>query len=194
MLSNEINYIVSGLERSGTSVMMQMLHNGGMPVGFDNERSADEHNPRGYFELAGGKIINRLMDRVFDFEPYRGKIIKITAYGLQFLPAGNYSVIYMMRNIEEILNSMQKMGADIDRENDRILFDKLNRFSFDLMEKRDDIKYNTIHYGDVINSPRNELERVATFFGATFDIESAVTAVDPKLYRNRSENGNQSQR
>ena len=51
MLDNEINYIVSGLERSGTSLMMQMLHKGGLPVAFDDLRTADEHNPRGYYEF-----------------------------------------------------------------------------------------------------------------------------------------------
>ena len=187
MLSNEINYIVSGLERSGTSVMMQMLHNGGLPIGFDDSRPADEHNPKGYFELAGGKIINRLMDRIFDFEPYKGKIIKITAYGLKFLPEGNYRIIYMMRNIEEVLNSMQKMGATIDREQDRVLFDKLNKFSFDMMEKRGDVEYTTINYGDVIESPQKQIERIGLFLNAAPDIESAITAVDRKLYRNRAE-------
>jgi hypothetical protein len=62
MLNNEINYSVSGLERSGTSLMMQMLHKGGLPVAFDDSRAADENNPRGYYELEGGKIINCLMD------------------------------------------------------------------------------------------------------------------------------------
>lgn len=51
MLNNEINYIVSGLELSGTSLIMQMLHAGGLPVAFDESRAADENNPRGYYEL-----------------------------------------------------------------------------------------------------------------------------------------------
>ena len=92
MSKNEVNYIVSGLERSGTSVMMQMLDKGGVPVAFDDSRPPDEHNPRGYFELAGGKIINQLMDGTFDFELHKGQIVKVTAYGLKFLPKGNYRI------------------------------------------------------------------------------------------------------
>ena len=61
MLNNEINYILSGLEHSGTSLMMQMLHAGGLPVAFDESRAADENNPHGYYELQEGGIINRLM-------------------------------------------------------------------------------------------------------------------------------------
>lgn len=188
MLSNDINYIVSGLERSGTSVMMQMLHKGGLPVAFDDSRQADEHNPKGYFELAGGKIINRLMDGKFDFDSYKGRIVKITAYGLKFLPEGNYRIIYMLRNLNEVLNSMAKMGAEIDREKDGVLFAKLNRFSFDLMDKREDIEYITISYHDVINNARVELDKISTFLDMKLDIENAATAVDAKLYRNRGKN------
>ena len=43
--------IVSGLPRSGTSMMMSMLQAGGMDLLTDNERKADIDNPRGYFEF-----------------------------------------------------------------------------------------------------------------------------------------------
>ncbi len=188
MPNSNVNYIVSGLERSGTSVMMQMLNTGGVPVAFDDSRPADEHNPKGYFELAGGKIINQLMDGTFNFGLHKGQIVKVTAYGLKFLPEGNYKIIYMMRNIDEVLNSMRKMGADIDMEKDRVLFGKLNTFSFDLMDKRDDIEYTTINYRDVIDNPGTELQKIGLFLGESLDIESAIKAVDSKLYRNRATN------
>ncbi|MFO8100805.1 MAG: nucleotide pyrophosphatase [Dehalococcoidia bacterium] len=185
MLSREINYIVSGLERSGTSVMMQMLHNGGLPVAFDESRPADEHNPKGYFELAGGKIINQLIDGTFDMGAHRGLFVKVTAYGLKFLPEGSYRVVYMMRNIEEVLDSMYKMGGEMDREKDRDLFTRLDRFSLKLLDDRDDIKYITINYRDVINNPRFVIEKIGNFLGEQIDFEGAVEAVDDKLYRNR---------
>ncbi len=76
------NYIVSGLERSGTSMLMQILHAGGVPMAFDNStRPPDDSNPKGYFELEGGKIINKLMKETFPFEKFKGQFIKITAYG-----------------------------------------------------------------------------------------------------------------
>lgn len=187
MLDGEVNYIVSGLERSGTSVMMQMLNMGGIPIAFDESRPPDEHNPKGYFELAGGKIINQLMDGNFNMELHRGSMVKVTAYGLKFLPhARKYKIVYMMRNIEEVLNSMKKMGAEIDTEKDRILFGKLNRFSFELMENRDDIEYITVNYRDVIENARIELEKISLFLGEGFEIENAIEAVDAKLYRNRA--------
>ena len=189
MLNKEINYVVSGLERSGTSLMMQMLHKGGLPVAFDDSRAADENNPRGYYELEGGKIINCLMDGTFDLQSYKGHIIKVTAYGLKFLPKSNYKIIYMMRDIGEVLKSMQKMGADIDEEKDRTLFSKLNSVSFELMRSRDDMEYIRVNYRDLIDDPRTGMESVGRFFGETFDADTAIKAVEPGLYRNKAPGG-----
>ncbi len=186
MLNREINYIVSGLERSGTSVMMQMLSRGGLPVAFDESRPADEHNPKGYFELAGGKIINQLMDGTFDMAAHTGRVVKVTAYGLKFLPQGKYKIIYMRRNIDEILNSMQKMDGEIDKEKDGPLFARLDKFSLKLMDSNKDIEYITINYRDIIDNPRTEIEKVGNFFNEQFDFDSALEAVDSKLYRNRA--------
>lgn len=186
MLDEGVNYIVSGLERSGTSVMMQMLHMGGLPVAFDDSRAADQHNPRGYYELAGGKVISRLMDGTFDLASNEGRIVKITAYGLKFLPKGNYKIIYMLRNLDEVLDSMEKMGVPIDRSEDRALLGKLNRFSLDLMDSRDDMEYITVNYHDIIGNPSREIQKVGYFLGQTFEFQQAIRAVDPALYRNRS--------
>jgi hypothetical protein len=187
MLNKDINYIVSGLERSGTSLMMQMLHKGGLSVAFDNLRPADEHNPRGYYELAGGKIISRLINGDFDIQLYKGHIIKVTAYGLKFLPKSNYSILYMIRDIGEILKSMKKMGANVtEGGKDRVLLDKLNIFSLELMRSRDDMKHIKIKYRDLIGNPKREMERVSHFLGVTFNIDAAIKAVDESLYRNRS--------
>ncbi len=186
MLNSKINYIVSGLERSGTSLMMQILINGGLPVAFDESRPPDEHNPKGYFELAGGKIINHLMDGTFDMAAHTGRIVKVTAYGLKFLPKGKYKIIYMQRNIEEVLNSMQKMDGEIDKERDRILFTKLDKFSIKLMDRNKDVEYIIINYRDIIDNPRAEIEKVGNFLNEKFDFDKALEAVDSKLYRNRA--------
>ena len=186
MLDDGVTYIVSGLERSGTSVMMQMLHTGGLPVAFDDSRPPDEHNPRGYYELAGGKIISRLIDGTLDLTPHRGRIVKITAYGLKFLPNGKYKIIYMLRNTEEVLDSMRKMGVPIDRRKDQRSLRKLNKFSFDLMDRRDDMEYITVNHRDVIANPMKEIQRVARFLGQEFDFQRAISCVEPGLYRSRS--------
>jgi hypothetical protein len=187
MLSKNINYVVSGLERSGTSLMMQMLHRGGLPVAFDNLRPADEHNPRGYYELTGGKIINRLMEGEFDMQSYKGRIIKVTAYGLKFLPKSDYAIVYMVRNIDEVLKSMKKMRANLaEGEKDKMLLNKLNRFCLELMQTREDMRHVIVKYANVIKNPREEMERVSEFFGVTFDIDAAIKVVDESLYRNRA--------
>jgi hypothetical protein len=180
-----VNYIVSGLERSGTSMMMQILYLGGMKVAFDTKRKPDEHNPKGYFELEGGKIINRLMEGTFPIEKYDGMVVKVTAYGIKYLPPGNYKVIYMLRDLDEIIASMSKMIGEKLGEEDKKAFDRLNKFALKILEEREDIDYITVKYNDVIENPRREIERVNEFLGGVLDVDSAVKAVDPSLYRNR---------
>lgn len=180
-----VKYIVSGLERSGTSMMMQILYLGGMKVAFDTKRKPDEHNPKGYFELEGGKIINRLMEGTFPIEKYDGMVIKVTAYGLKFLPRGKYKIIYMLRDLDEIMASMSKMIGEKMSEEDKIAFEKLNKFALKLLEERDDMEYITVRYDEVIENPRWEIERVNNFLGGLLDVDSAVKAVDPSLYRNK---------
>jgi len=142
-----MNYIVSGIERSGTSMMMQILHMGGAKVAFD-------------------------------------MFVKITAYGLKFLPEGQYRIIYMMRDLDEVMDSMEKMSGPIDRENEKPVFEKLNSISIKLMEERDDIDYIIMNYRDVIKNPVEEIEKLNGFLGGMLNVESAVGAVDPNLYRN----------
>ena len=182
-----VNYIVSGLERSGTSMMMQILHSGGAPIAFNESREPDIHNPKGYYELEGGKVITKLIEGSFPFDKYRRQFIKITSYGLKFLPIGNYKVIYMIRNIEEVMDSMEKMSGPINREKEKPLFEKLNDFSISLMEKRDDISFFIIKYNDVINNPRKEITKINSFLDGMLNIESAIKAVDQSLYRNVKE-------
>ena len=43
--------VVSGLPRSGTSMMMKMLEVGRQPILTDNLREADANNPNGYYEF-----------------------------------------------------------------------------------------------------------------------------------------------
>ncbi|MFQ6070240.1 MAG: sulfotransferase domain-containing protein [Candidatus Aminicenantales bacterium] len=188
-LDENANYIVSGIERSGTSLLMQMLDAGGVPTSFDpSSRPADENNPRGYYELEGGKIINRLMEGNFPFEKYRGKFIKITAYGLKFLPPGKYRIIYTERNIEEILDSMEKMAKtkDENREDTRRVFLKLNRMIKHIIIERDDIEVLFVNYNHILGHPEENIEKICDFLGSPgFDLDKMVRAVDKKLYRNR---------
>ena len=188
-LDDRVNYIVSGLERSGTSLIMQLLRAGGVPCAFDTaSRPPDDNNPRGYFELEGGKVISRLRDGVFPLAEYRGRFIKITAYGLKFLPPGQYCVIYTERNIEEVLDSMEKMAKlqDADREGTKAVFVKLNELTKGQLLGRPDVKLLLVNYNAIVRDPAPEIRRIAEFIGATGIDEKAMAAtVDEKLHRNR---------
>jgi hypothetical protein len=188
-LDENINYIVSGLERSGTSMLMQILKAGGAPLAFDTEsRPPDDNNPKGYFELEGGKIINKLMEEDFPFSDYKGKFIKITAYGLKFLPVGKYRVIYSKREIEEILDSMDKMAkiTDENRAETKELFINLNNMIMDLISNRDDVEVLFADYNAILSEPEPNIRKIYDFLGTEeADLDAMLGCVDKRLYRNR---------
>lgn len=188
-LDDKVNYIVSGLERSGTSLLMQILQAGGVPTAFDlASRPPDEDNPRGYFELEGGKIINRLMNGTFPLADYRGKFIKITAYGMKFLPPGHYRVLYTERNIEEVLDSMEKMARmrDDNREETKLSFIKLNEVVKKLLRERKDVDVFFVNYNQLVKDPEAEVRKICDHFSwPDANLKGMISAVDVNLYRKR---------
>jgi len=189
-LDDDTNYIVSGLERSGTSMLMQILNAGGVPISFDNIRKPDENNPKGYFELEGGKIINKLMEGVFPFELYKGKFIKITSYGLKYLPVGKYKVIYSERNIDEILDSMEKMIGEMDKNRSEIKVSvmKLDKSVKQKISSRDDINVLFLSYNSILIKPEKNIKKIVSFLNLKekeFDIKKMMSAIDIELYRPR---------
>lgn len=187
-LDENINYIVSGLERSGTSMMMQVLNAVDVPVAFDDLRLPDENNPKGYFELEGGKIINKLMNGTFPLQKYQGVFIKITAFGLLYLPYGKYKIIYMERNLEEIFDSMQKMSPiiDLNLEKTKESFMKLNEKVKHEIQKRPDVNVLFVNYNEIIFSPKKNMERICRFLSIPKNYSTKmVNTIDHGLYRQR---------
>ena len=187
-LDDDVNYIVSGLERSGTSMMMQLLNSADLPTSSDDSRLPDQNNPKGYFELEGGKIINKLIDGLFPLDDFKGKFIKITAYGLRYLPPGKYKIIYSERNMEEILDSMDKMigKKDDNRELTRETFVKLNDLVKDHILERDDIDVLLVSYNDILTNPEEIINKIIDFLGMPKEtIDKMMEAIDSRLYRNR---------
>ena len=187
-LEKNVNYIVSGLERSGTSLLMQILKAGDLEISFDDSRKPDENNPKGYYELEGGKIINKLMDGTFPLDRFKGKFIKITAYGLKFLPPGNYKIIYSERNIEEILDSMEKMARikDKNREETKESFVKLNDMIKDQITLREDINVLLINYNNILFNPEIYIKKIADFLDLPNSyLDKMINVIDPNLYRQR---------
>jgi hypothetical protein len=182
------NYIISGLERSGTSMLMQILYNGGYPIESDEKRQPDKNNPKGYFELEGGKIINKLIEKTFPFEQYKGKIIKITAYGLKYLPQGDYVIIYSERNIEEILDSMEKMAqiTDENRAETKDVFLKLNSFIKEQIAQRSDCNVLFVNYNEILTNPDDNIGEIYEFLQLdNANLQAMINTVDKNLYRNR---------
>ena len=103
--------IVSGLPRSGTSMLMKMLEAGGMPIMSDGRRGADVDNPKGYFEHERVKDLEKETDKSYLREG-RGKALKVISFLIRFLPDENrYKVIFMRRDLDEVLDSQDKMIA-----------------------------------------------------------------------------------
>lgn len=187
-LDKSINYIISGLERSGTSMLMQIIHASGAPTAFDKSRDADANNPKGYYELEGGKIINKLIDGTFPLNDYKGKFIKITSFGLKYLPVGKYKIIYSERNIDEILDSMEKMAdiIDTEREKTKESFMKLNIMIKNLITSREDMDVLMVNYNEIISNPSQHLKKIHDFINFPgLSLDDMVSAVDKRLYRQR---------
>lgn len=185
--------IVSGLPRSGTSMMMKMLEAGGLPVLADGERAADVDNPKGYFEHERVKDLEEESDKSWLREG-RGKALKVISFLIKDLPDDNdYRVIFMRRDLDEVLTSQDKMierlgseDAAADREamkeayrNDivrtRLLCRK--RPNFDLIE---------VSYKATIEDAAASARAVNAFLGGGLDEAAMREAVDGSLYRNRA--------
>ena len=100
--------VVSGLPRSGTSLMMQMLEAGGVPILTDGERACDADNPKGYYEYEPVKALQNGDSDWLD--KAEGKAVKVISFLLRHLPQKHrYRVVFMNRNLDEVLASQEKM-------------------------------------------------------------------------------------
>lgn len=180
--------IVSGLPRSGTSLMMQMLDNGGVAVVTDGVRTADTDNPKGYYEFEQVKSIKR--DASWLPET-RGKAFKMISQLLYDLPPSErYRIIFMERDFDEMLASQEKMLERLGKPaapRDQIKgaytvhLDRLHEW----LARQANIELLRISYNELLAKPVEHAERVRQFLGDNVDIERMVSTVDPSLYRNR---------
>jgi hypothetical protein len=188
-MSNEI-IIVSGLPRSGTSLMMKMLEKGGMPIVTDRIRKADIDNPEGYYELEKVKKIKQDVSWLKDTRGQAFKMISMLLFDLP--PNEKYKIIFMQRKIEEVLASQQKMlnrnkvTQDIDDGTMGNLFIKHLQKVHDWFEKQTNIDVLEINYNSLVVSPKTEVAKVIPFLNRQLDAEKMLNAVNPELYRNRS--------
>jgi len=170
--------------------MAMMLEAGGMTVLTDNIRVADHDNPKGYYEFERVKKIPK--GDIEWMEETKGKAVKVIAALLQHLPAKyQYKVIYICRNIDEIIKSQNKMlmnlGKPVHKDDDLIkkLLMKHSESSRKWLDKQDNIKVLDIDYNQLIVNPTPFLSEINTLLDFTLSIEKMEQAIDLKLYRNR---------
>jgi hypothetical protein len=184
-------YIVSGLPRSGTSMMMQMLHAGGLEVVTDGQRTPDADNPKGYFELEAVKDLHQSPDKAW-LHDARGRAVKIIAFLLEHLPDNhNYRVIFMRRKLDEVLASQSTMldrrGEADETEDARMRQLYVNHLARTrtIMTHRACFEVHNVRYDHVIVDAHGQAEQVCRFIGRSLDVNAMASVVSPELYRNR---------
>jgi hypothetical protein len=189
--SNTIT-IVSGLPRSGTSLMMKMLEAGGLELLLDNFRKPDQDNPKGYYEFERVKQLDKgdtewLVDA-------QGKAVKIIATLLPKLPETfEYRILFMRRKMTEILASQRKMllrrGTDSDKISDDQMSQVFEKHLQDVEEwisKQSNILCLDVDYNKLLDSPLPVLNQISQFLNGELNVEEMVKVIDPSLYRQRS--------
>lgn len=184
--------IVSGLPRSGTSLMMSMLAAGGLDVLTDQLRTADDDNPVGYFEFEDvKKLINGENSWL---SKSNGKAVKVISTLLPYLPDGYYyRIIFMRREMGEVLASQRKMlinrGEDPDKISDAQIaevFQKNLQQTEHWINSQSHATRININYKQLIANPRPLVAEINAFLGGGLDETKMLAVIDPSLYRHRS--------
>ncbi len=189
-MDREVIIVVSGLPRSGTSMMMRMLEAGGVEPLTDHIRKADEDNPGGYYEFERVKQIEH--DTTW-LEEARGKAVKMISALVRHLPPRfRYKVIFMQRDIAEVLASQEKMlmrrGEPADKVDDEKMAAIFRRHLAQVeawLDKQPNLDVLYLDYGQTVQEPLLQARRVADFLGGSLDVPAMTAAVDSSLYRQR---------
>lgn len=183
--------IVSGLPRSGTSLMMQMLEAGGIPSFTDDKRSADENNPKGYYEHEAVKSLAVNQNFLKDVG---NKAVKIIAQLLFQLPPNfRYKVIFMERDLGEVLQSQHQMLQREGKINKNVYSFKLFQTYHQTIEKvkqsfdnQPNFQFLFVEHRQAIDKPEYIAKRVQQFLDRPLDVEKMASVVDKGLYREKS--------
>ena len=179
--------IVSGLPRSGTSLMMQMLDKGGLDILQDQLREADISNPKGYYEYK--PVMSLYKDNSW-LSKGQDKAVKVVAPLLKYLDSTlRYKIVFMRRDLNEIIQSQQKMIGKSEQEFPVTLYNKYQKLLanvtlWDKSEPGVEVLY--VNYTDVLESPAIELARIEKFLGIAINKQEMINCVDVSLYRNRT--------
>ena len=181
--------VVSGLPRSGTSLMMRILGAAGVPLLCDDARAPDPDNPQGYFEL---EAVKRTADDTGWLRDAPGRAVKVVAPLLRYLPGDRrYRVVFMRRDPLAVARSQAAMlarrGATPEAE-PAALCDSLRRqqrAAETLLESRPEFDWLALDYDRLVEDPLSELERVIRFLGLDAGPDALASLIDPALRRQR---------
>lgn len=191
---NNFITIVSGLPRSGTSMMMSALQAGGMPLVVDRVRAADANNPKGYYEFERVKQLPKGDARWL--KDARGKAVKVISALLTFLPPEyEYRVIFMERDLDEIMASQQRMlarsGKPDPSDHDNAVVRESSRQHLEEIQTwlsaQDWIQTHTVSYNDILRFPEARFAEVADFLNNRVEPQAMASVVDPQLYREKQQ-------
>lgn len=184
--------IVSGLPRSGTSMMMQMLDKGGIPALADEIRKADADNPKGYYEFEPVKQTRKDASWLKDSP---GKVVKMVHLLLLDLPLQyQYRVVFMRRNLQEVVASQNIMLQRKGKSSGGLSEDKLTAMFESqiaqvykyMQDHPQHFKMLEVNYNQMLKEPRPIVESLNTFLDGALDMPAMLAVVDPTLYRNRA--------
>ena len=182
--------LVSGLPRTGTSMMMKAIHAGGIEPIVDNIRKADEDNPKGYYEF---EPVKKTKEDASWLNDASGKVAKMVYRLLYDLPAEfQYRVVFMRRDIKEVLASQNKMlersgksgGGISDEQMEALFAAELAKCEKWLTEQPNFSVLSVVHR-DMINDAATQVQKINDFLDGGLDTEAMASTVDPALYRNR---------
>ncbi len=183
--------IVSGLPRSGTSMTMRMLEAGGLEVVTDHIREPNEDNPRGYYEFERAKKLPN--GDVAWVKDAKGKVVKVISALLKHLPPEyTYKVLFMRRNMAEILASQQRMLVRRGEEPGKVadvqmaqLFEKHLAEVYAWLDAQANVTYINVDYNAVLADPQPQVQQMRRFLARDLNAERMMAVVDPSLYRQR---------
>lgn len=182
--------VVSGLPRSGTSMMMRMLDAGGLPALTDELRAADEDNPRGYYEYEPVKQTKQDSSWVANAV---GKVVKMVHLLLLDLPDDyEYRVVFMRRHLAEVIASQDvmlarkgKAGPGLPPEKLMSMFEQQIGKVHAHLENQPNFRYLDVSYNDMLVEPEPRVAALNDFLGGGLDTPAMLAVVDPQLYRQR---------
>jgi tetratricopeptide (TPR) repeat protein len=183
--------VVSGLPRSGTSLIMQMLHQGGIDCFTDHIREADENNPHGYYEH---ELVKKLPMDVSWLNQVVNKCVKIISPLLFYLPDKyNYRVIFIERTFDEIALSQKRMlqrkGKKINEANYPLqLIDAFNQNKNKVnnwLNTQKNVSFIKIDFNETVKNPENTTNQIIKFINKPLNKNKMIKAIKPELYRER---------